>query len=142
VAQTSAGTFITAHTWFAPSWIVRTSRSPEAVVAGMQEAVRSLDPLLPFRSFRTMDDVRYSSLANQRFRATLLAIMAAVALTLAAIGVYGLIANSIVERTREFRIRMALGATLGEGIRAAAPPPSDLPWLNPRPACCRVFYGV
>ncbi len=122
VAQTSAGTFITAHTWFAPSWIVRTSRSPEAVVAGMQEAVRSIDPLLPFSSFRTMDDVRYSSLANQRFRATLLEIMAAIALTLAAIGVYGLIANSIVERTREFGIRMALGATLGQVIRAAALP--------------------
>ena len=122
VAQTNSGTFITAHTWFSPNWIVRTSRAPEAVVAGMQEAVRNIDPLLPVSGFRTMDDVLFSSLGDQRFRAVLLSIIAAIALTLAAIGVYGLIANSIVERTREYGIRMALGATLPQVIRAVVIP--------------------
>jgi len=122
VAQISDGFVTMVHTWFSPSWIVRLSGPQEGIVRQMQQAVESVDPLLPVAKFRTLDEVRGEAVATPRAQAQLLGTLAGLALLLAAVGLYGLVASSVAERTRELGIRLALGATSRQAIAAAAMP--------------------
>lgn len=115
--------------------VVRERGSLRNAIADIQKAVKSVDTRVPFTAFRTMSEVKALSLSSQRFQAILLGILSGLALLLASIGIYGLIAHSVVERTREMGIRMALGASLAQVVRTVAVPGIAL-------ACVGAVLGI
>ena len=120
VSQVSQGMLRLVHGWFSPEFIVRSS-SPDAA-AGLRSALQSVDPLLPLAEVRTMNAVRAASIAPQRFIMAILAALAGTAVLLAVIGLHGLVATSVAERTREIGIRLALGASAFRAIKSLAAP--------------------
>jgi predicted permease len=110
------------HTWFSPSWLVRGSEGVSKLSQAVEQAVEAADPLLPVASFRTVEAEKGRALGSQRINALLLGSLAGLALILSAVGIYGLAANSVVERTRELGIRMALGATTRSAMWTAMKP--------------------
>jgi len=105
------------HTYFPMSWVVRSSNTGAETIRQIREAVRTIDPKQPFSSFVTMEDIKAKSMADQTFQMTLLTGLAAIGLVLAFAGIYGLIAYTVAQRTREIGIRIALGATRGRILR-------------------------
>jgi len=149
------GQVYAAHAQQAYRWMVitlKTSGDPMALAGAARAAIHAIDPQQPIVSIETMDNVVTRSLSERRLVLVLVGGFAAAALLLAALGVYGVTASTVTQRTRELGIRMALGANRASVVRSVLGEPARLVGLGlviglvgtiaGRRVVTRILYGV
>ncbi len=111
--------------------VIHTERDAAALTAPVREIIREIGPSVPIGDFRTMADIRADGTSDREFPTVLLVVFSGIALALAVVGVYGVVAYAASRRTFEMGIRMALGAE-----------PSEIRQLVVRQALVPVIFGV
>jgi putative ABC transport system permease protein len=99
------------------TFVIRTEGEPRALAVAVRERIQSVDPTRPVYNVRTLEALVAGSVAVRRFNAVLLALFAGLAVSLALVGVYGVMAYWVGESAREIGLRIALGATRGRILR-------------------------
>ena len=115
--------------------VVRSAADATNLAAGVRDAVRGVDAQVALGNVRTLDDVVAGAVAVRRFSMLLLVVFAAIAVTLTAVGVYGVVAHSVEQSTRELGVRLALGANVGSVV-------STVLWRSLRLAVVGVAAGL
>jgi putative ABC transport system permease protein len=110
LAQAEAGAVRTAHQYFPPRWIVKSTRDPEGARRQLEEVARGLDPSQPFIAIQSLDALMINSVGMERFYLVVLSAFAVFAVLLAAVGIYAAYSYAIGSRTAEIGVRLALGA--------------------------------
>ncbi|MGH9840094.1 MAG: ABC transporter permease [Blastocatellia bacterium] len=116
--------------WPVMTVVARTASSPGAFINPIKQALIRIEPDRAPSGIRTMNEVVYDSVGSRRFPMMLLAAFSLVALTLAAVGISGVVAFAVSQRTREIGIRMALGARKGDVIRLALKRSMIAAWIG------------
>ncbi len=115
-SQASDGFMQQIHVWFSPSWIIREAGSHPTLAAEVTRAFREVDPELPVARIASLTEVMDQAFASERFEAVFLLVVAGFSLLLAGIGLYGIVAHEVLERSPEMGLRMALGATPARAV--------------------------
>jgi hypothetical protein len=111
--------FVRAADWtpYAPSFVVKTDRDPEPLAVDVRRVIREIDPRIPVSAMRTMDEIVTDVRRQQRISAVLIGGFALGALLLVAVGLFGMVAQSVAHRRGELAVRLALGASHQRALR-------------------------